>query len=1218
MTAAESTVRVVGVLEGSNGPYTIDIYQTDSCSSAGYGEGGSNLINTDIRSTTGGVLNFDELLSPAPPLGSYLVSLVTDADGNTSEFSNCQQVVEAAFVVDSTADFSDNDAGDGDCESVVTGVCTLRAVIEEVNALGGGPYAISFDFGALNIARQIKPDSTLPTITTPVILDASTLFNTSCPTGSSAAAHGLILDGINSSGDGLHLDASASGSTIRGFLIRNFDGDGIQVDGDDNVIACNTLDNNFQGVNVNGNDNRIGGTAHSERNVVINNDRWGVRLGNSATRNKVQGNYIGVAGDGSTAAGNGDSGVFLSGGGTNRIGGSVGFAANVISDNGVHGIEIDEGAGNNQIWGNIIGLDATGSTALGNNNSGIYVNGANSNDIGGDSDSKRNVLANNGGNGIYLNSSSNIVQRNFIGTDVSGLQDHGNGSMGIRVIDGDTNVIGGDAAADGNVIAGNGDSGIYVAGNAVGTTIRHNDIGVNAGGNALGNTFNGVHLAGQVSQAVVRDNAIAHNGKDGIAVFETVILSNFAGNEIHNNGALGIDLNNDDAVNANDNGDGDNGANGLMNYPVILGALADNNSVTIYLNSLAAREYRIHVYRNQSCDSSGHGEGERYLGSFDVETIPGNPTVQETAFLPKNFNAGDQITATATPLTSPITDGTSEFSACFTAQSSAVPVIIGLENQLSWGNQNVGFVVNTTSGMQPAIDRVHEAWMQSAWADCPTCTPTKMHLVPFKDSAIHLAGTDSVEQFGNWLGDLEAAGGGDCPDATFTGLKEFGVNLSDDSAPVSDAIVFSDSPPAGNRRAFGLLLEQMINRGIRVHNVGRTSCSSDSLPDYAMNYLALLSGGEVYSPASVDEYKTDAQIAMNLAMSEDLIGSFTGKIDNSVEMFPIEIDSTVTTLGLSYRGECLTCTKVTANSFIENLMTSGGVSVELIDPDGNVVDNSTPGYQHLSTSTRDMQMLHEAVGPSDAGTWQLRVSGNGDYVINVFGNSGFHMTSIGQHTARVNKPFQVRALIAAEENGRAPITAALKLVGMDNSETFTVGMSDSSALSSVYGGSVTVTTPGLYRLVAEGVLEDGTQFMRVDPTPIRVRAHSISSPADTTALPGGTRSISFELSNDLVDSSVATLGNNGGAAAAKTFDLAIFSELGWTVTDSIPDSVTLAAGESVTFTVDTAIPADAGIGMIEESVFVAVPQDDLSASVAVTVKTSVVGQQTIFLPVVIK
>jgi CSLREA domain-containing protein len=40
------------------------------------------------------------------------------------------------FVVNSTADIADGNPGDGVCETDITGVCTLRAAVQEANALG--------------------------------------------------------------------------------------------------------------------------------------------------------------------------------------------------------------------------------------------------------------------------------------------------------------------------------------------------------------------------------------------------------------------------------------------------------------------------------------------------------------------------------------------------------------------------------------------------------------------------------------------------------------------------------------------------------------------------------------------------------------------------------------------------------------------------------------------------------------------------------------------------------------------------------------------------------------------------------------------------------------------------------------------------------------------------------------------------------------------------
>lgn len=536
-----------------------------------------------------------------------------------------------------------------------------------------------------------------------------------------------------------------------------------------------------------------------------------------------------------------------------------------------------------------------------------------------------------------------------------------------------------------------------------------------------------------------------------------------------------------------------------------------------------------------------------------------------------------------------------------------------------WGDPHVGFVINTTSGMGPEISQINAAWGQmGAWTGCLTCT---YHLTQFRDSAQYMGNTQNEAQFGNWLGDLNAAGGGDCPDNTFAALREFGFNLPEAAAPVSDAIIFSDSPPMGNRQAFGFILDKMIENNIRVHNVGSVLCNNENLPDYAMNYMALLTGGEFHVPTA-SYYLTDTLMAMNLAMAKDLLTTYRGQVNNSVKTFPLDVDSSMTTIGVDSWTGCLTCTLLTTNSI--SIANIGGVSVELIDPDGNVIDDSTPGYRRLTSDTRDMQLLFETLTHDDAGEWQVRVSGTGEYDISVFGNSTTHMLSLGQHVARVNKPFQVRAGITTEghdvlgvqsiDTHYGWLTATLKLVGVDTFGTYPVDMFNIGMPPSVVGGSVTVPTPGLYRLVAEGTLEDGTKITRVDPTPIRVRAHGMVGSGNAPALPGSTHSISFELVNE----SVAGIAAIGGQSAATTFDLELFSEQGWTNTDTIPESVTLAPGESVVYAVDVLIPADADIGLVEESTLVAVPQDDLTATVSSSAQTTVVDEVQLFLPLIVK
>ena len=191
-----------------------------------------------------------------------------------------------------------------------------------------------------------------------------------------------------------------------------------------------------------------------------------------------------------------------------------------------------------------------------------------------------------------------------------------------------------------------------------------------------------------------------------------------------------------------------------------------------------------------------------------------------------------------------------------------------------WGDPHVGFVVNTTIGMGPEINQINAAWAEvgSYWG-CLTCT---YHLTQFRDSGLYVGKTQNEAQFGSWLGELNAAGDDGCADNTFAGLREFALNLPDDAAPASDAIIFSDSPPMGNRRTFGFMLDKMIENNIRVHNVGRALCNNENIPDFAMNYFSLLTGGEFHLSASAGDYLTDTLMAMNLAMSKDLLTTYHG------------------------------------------------------------------------------------------------------------------------------------------------------------------------------------------------------------------------------------------------------------------------------------------------------------------------------------------------------
>jgi titin len=92
------------------------------------------------------------------------------------------------------------------------------------------------------------------------------------------------------------------------------------------------------------------------------------------------------------------------------IGGSTPGAGNLISGNGGRGIEIFGTCSSLKIQGNLIGTDVTGTSALGNNNSGIYVEASTpaSVIIGGTTAATRNVVSANKSDEIDLQSGDQL------------------------------------------------------------------------------------------------------------------------------------------------------------------------------------------------------------------------------------------------------------------------------------------------------------------------------------------------------------------------------------------------------------------------------------------------------------------------------------------------------------------------------------------------------------------------------------------------------------------------------------------------------------------------------------------------------------------------------------------------------------------------------------------------------------------------------------------
>jgi titin len=249
------------------------------------------------------------------------------------------------------------------------------------------------------------------------------------------------------------------------------------------------------------------------RGLVINRF-GGVGINLASSNNVVAGNYIGTNVAGTAALGNIGFGMEVSAS-NNRIGGTTSSERNIISANN-HGIRlIGTGVTGNLVQGNYIGTDVTGTIRLGNAIRGVLIQGAPNNTIGGAIAGAGNIISGSGENGIYIFGSAatgNVVQGNLIGTDVTGTVDLGNLQDGVRIDSGSNNIIGGTTPAARNVISGNDSDGVEIRNGATGNVVQGNYIGMKASGtSALGNNGDGVHIFGGA-----KNNRIGING-DGVA-----------------------------------------------------------------------------------------------------------------------------------------------------------------------------------------------------------------------------------------------------------------------------------------------------------------------------------------------------------------------------------------------------------------------------------------------------------------------------------------------------------------------------------------------------------------------------------------------------------------------------------------------------------------------------------------------------------------------------
>ena len=454
------------------------------------------------------------------------------------------------LVVNSTAD-----PGDGTCDAAN---CTLREAITTSNGTASNEE-ILFDISGTGL-HTITPLTPLPALTDTVRVDGYSQPGASANTlavGNNAVMR-IELNGNGAAFAGLTV--TAGGSVVRGLVIDQFSGNGlgygiILQTGGANTVAgtwigvdpTGTLDrsNSRGGIYMEGSAaNVIGGTDPADRNVIIGVGNTAIFEQGTGGGHTIQGNYVGTNATGTAALARG--GIWLVSSGT-LIGGTAPGARNVLSTGGgVPGVFFsEEGASDNTVQGNYIGVTADGAAALApsSGSSGISVQRAGGILIGGTTEAARNVIATLGG-AIYLfgaptSGAGNTIQGNYLGTNAAGtalVLAGVSAGAAVRIEGVGNTLVGGTAPGAGNVIAGS-TVGVLLYSALPGNVVQGNFIGTNAVGtaalpNAEGVVFGGLAPSDESTiggTTAAARNVISGNTGDGIR------LASGSGNTIQGN-----------------------------------------------------------------------------------------------------------------------------------------------------------------------------------------------------------------------------------------------------------------------------------------------------------------------------------------------------------------------------------------------------------------------------------------------------------------------------------------------------------------------------------------------------------------------------------------------------------------------------------------------------------------------------------------------------------
>ncbi len=912
--------------------------------------------------------------------------------------------------------------------------------------------------------------------------------------------------------------------------------------------------------------------------AIVNFSGAAIVINASSSANIIEGNYLGVATSGTSAAAN-QNGIVINGSSANTIGGTVAGDGNLISGNTDNGVVIDTTGGaaaSNVIIGNFLGTTASGLSALGNGESGLVIEGATYTQVGMPGATNANVISGNVGPGLVLTSSATgtTVENNEIGVGSDGQTAVSNGSDGIQ-IDGDSQTqIGGTDPGDGNVISSNRGNGINIESSLTGVLVEGNDIGTDSTATlARGNVQNGINLecssntiGGTVEGAA---NVIDYNGSGqtdsgvqfvGSSPVDNEILSN----SIYKNAWLGINLG---AGPTDNHTPGTAGPNDYQNYPVLGQAESDGSSINVTgsLYSAANTTYLVQFFASQSPSSSDFGEGQVLIGSSSVTTN----SVDDATFsvpLPSAVAAGEFISATAT---SPSGD-TSEFCEDIAVQgeinlvlsgtSTPSPVLAGADLTYTLTVANHGLIfandVSLTDTLPSSVTLEHASASQGfVLSDTGGSIVASLgSILPGSSATVTIVVQTSSSFLGTLTDQATVTSAGTDPDPSAESLTLNTLAVTSADLAISMSTTQNTVLAGGN-----------LTYSITVSNSGPGAASGVAVT------LPLADGVEYVSSNWPTVTNSDGQVVASVgALAVGADASFTLTVSPQIAG---QLTETATVSSTSIDPNMNTSSTVTTQ-----VEPAAALAVGVVGSAAKAVTGTD--YQYTVTVTNNGPSTATGVVVSDALPQGVSfVSATGYDGVNPVDNNGIVTLSIAELDAAVPASFTIEVSVSAAPGAMLTDTASVTgqqvnpdptnsttsiqtpVVGISNLSLLAAGPSGTNYVgqpltfsltasnagpnnepdaevtcdlpSDVVFSSATVNPPGSGASVEQGVL---TVDIGLLPAGLSATVAIVVVPQAAAA---GTLSMSFTIQGDNVDPDSANNTAQASATVAPAADLAI-------------------------------------------------------------------------------